>query len=42
MFSHVFSYEYLEIFKNSFFIEHLRWLLLSFMKHIRTAASEHT
>ena len=25
----MFSYEYCEIFKNTFFIEHLRWLLLN-------------
>ena len=24
----VFSYEYCKIFKNNFFVEHLRWLLL--------------
>ena len=27
----VFSYEFCEIFKNTFFIEHLRWLLLKML-----------
>ena len=31
----MFSYEYCEIFKNSFFIEHLRWLLSTYYK-VRT------
>ena len=31
----MFSFEFSEIFKNTFFIEHLRWLLLEYLKTLK-------